>query len=109
MRRTLPPDYAEGAGALDPEAIAQVSAEAWPPMRDAEELHEALCGLSVLPALPHDHFTQLAASGRAAVFTIAGRRFWTAAERSDLVRRGYPGARVETPLPAPPGGRARPD
>ena len=30
MRRTLPADYAEGAGALDPEAIAQVAAEAWP-------------------------------------------------------------------------------
>ena len=44
MRRTLPADYAEGGGALDPAAIAQVAAEAWPPMRDAEELHEALCG-----------------------------------------------------------------
>ena len=50
MRRTLPADYAEGAGALDPEAIAQVAAEAWPPMRDADELHEALLGLGVLPA-----------------------------------------------------------
>ena len=44
MRRTLPADYAEGAGALDAAAIAQVAAEAWPPMRDADELHEALCG-----------------------------------------------------------------
>ena len=43
---------AEGAGALDPAAIAQVAAEAWPPMRDADELHEALCGLSLLPAEP---------------------------------------------------------
>ena len=42
-------DYAEGAGALDAEAIAQVAAEAWPPMRDADELHEALFGLVVLP------------------------------------------------------------
>src|SRR5208283_3616811 len=39
MRRTLPADYADGASALDPEAIALVSSEAWPPMRDADELH----------------------------------------------------------------------
>jgi ATP-dependent Lhr-like helicase len=109
MRRTLPPDDAEGAGALDPEAIAQVSAEAWPPMRDAEELHEALCGLSVLPALPVDHLTALAEAGRAAAFTIAGQRFWTAAERSDLVRRVYAEARLEPPVTAPAGSRAVPD
>jgi ATP-dependent helicase Lhr and Lhr-like helicase len=50
MRRTLPEEYAEGAGALDAEAIAQVAAEAWPPMRDADELHEALLGFGVMPA-----------------------------------------------------------
>ncbi len=43
-------DHAEGAGALDPAAIAQVAAEAWPPMRDADELHDALLRLGVLPA-----------------------------------------------------------
>jgi len=41
MRRTLPADYEAGAGALSPDAIAQVAAEAWPPMRDADELHDA--------------------------------------------------------------------
>ena len=41
--------FEEGAGALDPEAIATVAAEAWPAMRDADELHEALLGLGVLP------------------------------------------------------------
>jgi len=49
MRRTLPADQAEDAGALDPAAIQQVIAEAWPPMRDAEELHEALCSFSLMP------------------------------------------------------------
>ena len=42
MRRTLRTDVADGAGALDAEAIAQVAAEAWPLVRDADELHEAL-------------------------------------------------------------------
>ena len=120
MRRALPPDYAEGAGALDPEAIAQVSAEASPPMRDAEELHEALCGLSVLPEPGSDpdpsrdsdlavFFQHLAATGRAAVFTADGRLFWTAAERSDLVRRVYPRTALAPPLAPPGGGRAIPD
>src|SRR5437773_11161962 len=49
MRRTLPADFGEGAGALDPAAIAQVAAEAWPPMRDPDELHEALCSVGLLP------------------------------------------------------------
>src|ERR1035438_6491309 len=109
MRRPLPADQAEGAGALDPEAIAQVSAEAWPPMRDAEELHEALCGLSVLPVFPSDHFAALAASGRAAAFSVDGRQFWTAAERSGLVRQVYPEASLEPQITAPAGGRAIPD
>jgi ATP-dependent Lhr-like helicase len=117
MRRTLPQDYAEGAGALDAEAIAQVAAEAWPPMRDAEELHEALCGLSVLPVPAGGAgdspafalFHQLAANARAAAFTVDGRSFWTAAERSDVVRRVYPEATFEPPIADPGGGPAVPD
>jgi len=114
MRRALPPDYAEEAGALDMEAIAQVSAEAWPPMRDAEELHEALCGLSVLPAFPSEHFSAehfaaLAGARRAARFTASGRFLWTAAERVDLVRRIYPDARLEPRVAAPPGIPEAPD
>jgi len=109
MRRTLPPDYAEGACALDAEAIAQVSAQAWPPMRDAEELHEALCGLSVLPSFPSELFAALAESRRAAAFDVAGHLFWTAAERCGLVRRVYPEARLEPPVADPGGGRAVPD
>src|SRR6202044_3711137 len=54
MRRTLPTDFAEGAGALDPDAIALVAVEAWPVMRDADELHEALLGLGVLPVMVGD-------------------------------------------------------
>ncbi|HUP02579.1 MAG TPA: DEAD/DEAH box helicase [Bryobacteraceae bacterium] len=109
MRRTLPVEVAKGAGALDPAAIAQVGAEAWPPMRDAEELHEALCGLGVLPEFDTEHLAALAARGRAAVFEAGGRRLWTAAERSDLVRRAYPGAKLDPEVVAPAAGREIPD
>ncbi|HEY2014657.1 MAG TPA: DEAD/DEAH box helicase [Bryobacteraceae bacterium] len=111
MRRTLPTDYADGASALDPEAIAQVAAEAWPPMRDADELHEALCGLTLMPLVPDcaESFAQLVAAGRAAVVTIGSRAFWAPAERIELVRRVYPGAAIEPPIAAPEVTRPFPE
>ena len=42
VRRTLPAEDASRLGALDAEAIEQVIRDAQPPMRDADELHEAL-------------------------------------------------------------------
>jgi ATP-dependent Lhr-like helicase len=50
MRRTLPPELAGQLGALDPDAIAEVAAEAWPVVRDPDELHDALLTLIWLPA-----------------------------------------------------------
>jgi len=109
MRRTLPADYADGASALDPEAIAQVSAEAWPPMRDADELHEALCDLTLMPVGTSGFFPDLVSAGRAATVTIAGREFWAPAERMGLVRRVYPQAAIEPPIVAPAGTRPIPE
>ena len=114
MRRTLPADYAEGASALDPDAIAQVTAEVWPPMRDADELHEALCGLSLMPAgLPESAtralFDELVVAGRAASLTVAGCEFWVPAERADLVRRVYPAAVLDPLIASPPTTRTIPE
>ena len=100
-----PPDQAEDAGALDPAAIAQVAAEAWPPMRDAEELHEALCAFSLMPvasAAPSE-FAALVAAHRATTLTHDGRDFLVPAERLDLVRRVYPQAAIHPAIAAPPG------
>ena len=112
MRRSLPADSAEGAGALDPEAIAQVAAEARPPMRDADELHEALLGMSLLPeesGAAGEFFPQLLEAGRAATVTVDGHRFWSPAERIELVRRVYPQAAIAPPIHAPEGGRVAPE
>ena len=49
LRRTLAAEDAEGMGALDPAAIAQVAEESWPVVRDADELHDALLTLILLP------------------------------------------------------------
>ncbi len=50
MRRVLPEAVLSEIGRLDPAAIAEVRAEAWPDVRDAEELHDALLTLGALPA-----------------------------------------------------------
>ncbi len=100
LRRTLSVEDAAGIGALDPAAIRQVAEESWPIVRDADELHDALLTLIILPPLPEwrDFFSQLQQSGRAQAITRAlGREsgaaspggdpapspasFWIAAER----------------------------
>ncbi len=49
MRRVLPESVLEEVGKLDPAAIAQVREEAWPDVRDADELHDVLQTLIALP------------------------------------------------------------
>jgi ATP-dependent helicase Lhr and Lhr-like helicase len=49
MRRVLPDSVLEEVGKLDPGAIAQVRDEAWPDVRDADELHDVLHTLVALP------------------------------------------------------------
>ena len=52
MRRILPESVLEEVGKLDAAAIAQVRDEAWPDVRDADELHDVL---HTLIAVPVDH------------------------------------------------------
>jgi ATP-dependent Lhr-like helicase len=49
MRRVLPESVLEEVGKLEPAAIAQVREEAWPDVRDADELHDVLHTLGTLP------------------------------------------------------------
>jgi ATP-dependent Lhr-like helicase len=92
MRRSLGFDAADGPGALDPEAIAQVAAEAWPVVRDPDELHDALLTLVVLPPFAGwaEFFHALGCDRRATTMHVDGRAFWVAAERLDLARKTYP-------------------
>jgi ATP-dependent Lhr-like helicase len=79
LRRTLPMEDAGSIGALDPAAIEQVAAESWPVVRDADELHDALLTLILLP--PADEwrpfYDDLFRAGRASL--IDG--YWVATER----------------------------
>jgi len=51
MRRILPESVLEEVGKLDPAAVAQVRQEAWPDVRDADELHDVLHTLIALPEI----------------------------------------------------------
>jgi len=49
LRRGLPPEAVEDAGALDEAAIALAAEEVAPTVRDADELHDALLALWLVP------------------------------------------------------------
>jgi ATP-dependent Lhr-like helicase len=87
LRGSLRTDVANGAGVLDPEAIEQVSAVAWPVPRDADELHDALLTLILLPPVPEWQawFEELAAAGRVNLYSTGSAEFWVATERMALV------------------------
>ncbi len=86
MRRTIGSDVGE-MGALDPAAIEEVFAESWPVVRDADELHDALLTLIVLPPVPEwtAYFDELAKMRRVKTIHREGREFWVAAERMPLL------------------------
>jgi ATP-dependent helicase Lhr and Lhr-like helicase len=104
LRRT-DPDLAGGLGALDPAAIAEVQAQAWPDVRDADELHDALLSLGVVPASEittagWDAFAaELLEAGRAGWASADGGRWLVPAERHDVARAAVPSLRLESSLP----------
>ena len=70
----------------DPQAIAEVCAEAWPSPRDADELHDALNLAGFLAEAELAEFAEflaeLASQGRALAFTAGdGRKIWGCVER----------------------------
>ena len=118
MRRVLPEAVLGEIGRLDPAAIAEVCDDAWPDVRDAEELHEALLTLTALPAqanadahgisrlnaklqesLPAwaPFFEQLVAGRRAGLARVSNETYWVAAERVPAFNQIFPAARFEVP------------
>jgi ATP-dependent Lhr-like helicase len=108
LRRVLPETVLSEIGRLDPAAIAQVREEAWPDVRDADELSEVLQVFVALPenfvppgGLPvnaqwGDLFRQLVTANRAAPARLGNDIVWVAAERIKTFSILFPGARFET-------------
>lgn len=112
LRRALPGDSRD-LSALDPAAIERESANAWPRMQDADELHDALLVLGVLPepvALAsaakdgmgaiEAWFQSLKADGRVYRLESDGVAYWAAAERLSLLNPVYPEAVYDPEPPA---------
>ena len=106
MRRMLPESVLEEVGGLDPAAIGQVREEAWPDVRDADELHDVLHTLVALPETSANfgtgqwkfYFERLIAEGRAASASFDGRNYWVAAERAKTFSILFPEAQFEPQL-----------
>ena len=107
LRRALPED-ARDLSALDPDAIREESTYAWPAIRDADELHDALLTLGVVPPDELASRTEtasrkmligwledLAQAGRALhIIQPAGPTLWLAAEHATVVSAAYPDAEL---------------
>ena len=88
LRRTLVADDAAGLAALDPAAIAQVAEESWPVVRDADELHDALLTLVLLPPVGQwqTYYEELARAGRVHIVERDSKPFWVPTERLERAR-----------------------
>jgi len=128
MRRMLPDTVLSEVGRLDPAAIAEVRQEAWPDVRDADELQDVLQTLVVFPE-PHDpgppspdshvsnnaaslqakwsgsaqtwpgYFAALTPGRRAAPAAVDNRSYWVPAERAATFAALFPAAYFDSPLP----------
>ncbi len=106
LRRT-DPDLATGIGALDPEAIAAVRAQAWPDVRDTEDLHDVLMTLTILPLHDLDPWRPLADElvhrRRAAFVRWQGGEGLVAAERIQALGAAVGSLTLDPPIVQPPG------
>lgn len=104
-RRGLPADLLKSLGALDPEAIVAVAADARSTARDAEELHDVLLSRVYLPMAEVEDpswgplFAELIAAGRA-VAVAAGSGGYASVERTPWIRTLWPSAAL-SPEPPP--------
>src|ERR1051325_3965943 len=115
-RRGLDVKTADEFGKLDQAAIARVKDEAWPDVSSADELHDALLVMGVVPEREtgkgkretswRPYFEELVGAGRGG--TLLGEpRLWIAAERVPLFEAVFPGVRCEPALTPPERERAK--
>jgi ATP-dependent Lhr-like helicase len=115
-RRWTDPASTDDLGALDAGAIASVAEEAWPNVRNTDEMHEALMSLACITQVEASSnegwnawLDTLAAGGRATRMrdgTAAGVDLWVPLERLACVQAAYPQAQATPALTAPAGADA---
>jgi ATP-dependent Lhr-like helicase len=110
-RRWSDPASTDDLGVLDADAIDAVRDEAWPQVRNADEMHDALMGLGCIneteAARGEDWGTcldALANGGRATRMRVAAQRvLWVPVERLACLQAVHPSATLEPALRPPKG------
>ncbi len=119
-RRSLEPTSADDIAALDVAAIARVRDEAWPEVRDADELHDALLNFGCLTDAEGREGRAGESWSPLLEILIGERRaarldsneskravkLWVTAERLPEFQAIFPNATTETPLSVPERRRA---
>jgi ATP-dependent helicase Lhr and Lhr-like helicase len=105
-RRTISPADLRDLARLDSVAIDSVRRDAWPLVRDADELHDALLSLVTVDELEAGPWMawmrELVAAGRSARVVRAGQGdLWIAAENWPLVTAVFPDATSDPPVVLP--------
>ena len=107
LRRVLPESVVKEVGQLDPAAITDVCRQAWPDIRDADELADALQTLVALPetfqgpdgrqigADWSTYFSVLESTARAVRAVHRDSVYWVPAERVKAFRSIYPEAQFK--------------
>ena len=110
-RRWSDPASSDDLGALDAEAIDAVREEAWPEVRDADEMHDALLSLGAVTQAEAEAnsgwstwLTQLAKGKRATCLHLNGEpALWLAAERLRQWQALHAHAAFKPTIQAPAG------
>ncbi len=109
-RRSLTVDSVKDLGRLDPLAIEQVTSEATPIVRNADELHDVLLTRIVVPDDEMEDWRgwleELVLQRRATSTTATGGvTVWTAAERIPAVLAMFPDSKLQPEIQTPDGVR----
>jgi ATP-dependent helicase Lhr and Lhr-like helicase len=107
--RRVDPWLGREFGRLDPAAIDEVRKQAWPEARNADELHDLLLGVGLLPIDLRGDWQSLAdelkENGRAATAAWENesmvRQAYVAAERTDLIRLALGAVSLNPPVALP--------
>ncbi len=109
-RRWLDPKEASEFGSLDGEAVLKVKEEAWPYVRNNDELHDALLLLGFMTEEEGERggespyasfFSALIDSGRATRFITNQKTLWIAAERLPQFKAIFSEFRIDCDLKLP--------
>jgi ATP-dependent Lhr-like helicase len=108
MRQTLPASMIKDIGRLDPLVITEVRQQAWPDIRNADELQDFLQTVIAFPA-NHLAYQEAVASwqyfmdelinaGRAGIAILGEKTFWFAVEKAQTFIAIYPQALLQHQL-----------